>query len=170
MSTFKFLHAKDIPSVLGGSVLFGSARYYRLMEVVFEDKWIGDKNEGVWRGFMGPISITPENRDESLVNRLEQLGIANVSKGGTFVGKRIDIIIECDDYIFSVSKGDLPDLARVMLNPSQPLGGYDGCVEIFDLEQFRNHLWNHGTINGRSIKDFATSLEQHNVVDGGSDS
>ena len=85
MGYFRFMDSQWIPFMLKGRLRVGNAQYYRLLEVFTGDEWIGDQEEVRATGNTGAFSITPDNRDPTTLQMVEQNHIAQVDPGATFI-------------------------------------------------------------------------------------
>lgn len=150
--------------MLEGCLRVGNARYYRLLELVSGDEWIGDKAEATAVGDTGPLSITPSNSDPKTLQMLEDNRIANISPGSSFIVKDgVKIISYAHCYIFSFSVGVLENLKSIMCDTTRPQYAYNGCLEILDIEGLCECLWSKGKVDEKPLQEFFTKME-HGAV------
>lgn len=163
MSLYRFLDSQHVSGILNGQIRVGNLNYYRLLEIVTGDKWIGDKEEGIARNTLSAISITPENRDSKTLEILEENNIAQIAPGSTFICSQINIISYVNCFIWSMSLGELRDLKPIMTNPENSLYTYNSCIEIMNVAAFSRHLMTYGTINGEPAGKLFTNIGQNRV-------
>lgn len=165
MPYFRFLDSRYIDKWLSGNLRVGNARYYRLLETITNDDFIGDCHEAQTIVDTGPVLITPGNREPKTTEMLKtQRFFDNVPEGMTIDmpnGMQTLKRVEC--FILSLSFGGLADLKPSMTNPRKIKPSYDGCVEILDIEAFCRHIEKEAKINGAPFKDFFNRVEHKTV-------
>jgi hypothetical protein len=153
MGQYKFLDSRYIDSLLGGQIRFGRLIYYRLLEVVTKDEWIGDASEGVALTHVENISITSEAPNPIARKRLEEARIVKMGDGSSVSFTNSTFIREVDCYVFCFSVGELRQLTDTMCDPGRPDYAYDGCVSIVDPVTLASAIARTGTVNGIPVSD-----------------
>jgi len=168
MIAYKFLRSTDTHFLMNGSFKFGSINFYQMLEYVYDDQWIGDKNEGISVNVINDLSVLPEQNEEinsKNAKTLEMLGLAeNVALGATVSFQHISFISQKHAYIMSLSVGDFSGLANAMANPPEGQEPYDACIEISDVEAFANCLYECGTIGGTRLTSILPPPQKGNVT------
>lgn len=126
MPDYKFLRSEHLPALLGGSVRLGSLGYYRLLEGLSGDDWIGDKSE-------------------ARVNAQIADGLYTAPGGGHIRFTNCTPLVTGDGYVFSFSRGDFDPLSALFQQSRPGMDGYSGCVRVLDADRLR-HALARGTI------------------------
>lgn len=165
MQAFKFLDHSDVGKVLGGSFKFGRLRHYQLLEIVYDDEEIGDRNEGT------SVSTASAKLDGSPEAETARMALA--AAGGPMVAPGVGVTFENfqmisfeDAFVLSLSIG----------MPASLIGKYDGCIAITDVESLAATLWSHGEWNGCPLPDSFSEIRyqpitydwtEHNLLQAG---
>lgn len=137
---FKFLDKAHAGLVASGHLRFGDLRRYRLMEVVFADQWIGDREDGVAISDLGPMRISDDVSDQEDREKAARLGIiGNMGKGSAIEIGRTVFRHSIDGFAFSCAIGDLDTLAETMCR-SEGRPNYDACVRIKNVEELARRV------------------------------
>ena len=141
--TFKFLEEKHVQSLLCGTFLFRRLRYYQLLEMCTGDQCIGDKGEGIEvhtkGGYDGSLSGAPIE-----IQRL--FGPRGFTGSGPEPHVQVGTIKQINRHQYfalCLAVGDLESLRRSFCWPDKA-DGYDGAVEITDIEALVNCLFCKG--------------------------
>lgn len=131
--------------LLDGKIRLRPLQYYRRLEEETNDRWIGDRNEGIASNYIDHIDMsTVENKDE-IRDRLEQMGISISpdSEGGKISRGLFETYVDC--FVFCVSRGTIKRLSQAMCSAelSDP---YDSCVRIMELESMARAIWESGRL------------------------
>ncbi|WBL82294.1 hypothetical protein I3J27_18350 [Bradyrhizobium xenonodulans] len=148
---YKFLRARDVDSMMSGSVLIRPLSFYRRLEEEGGKPWIGDRLENRSEVSVGHLSDkTPE-----LLKRIAPTGmpaaISPMDGAKDWSVDNINFTYEFanDPWVFCASDGDLEALTKVMCGG----GGdsYDACVRIKDFSAFHRHLHERGHVDGEPL-------------------
>jgi hypothetical protein len=164
----KFMRSVDVDKILAGSILFRPLRYYRILEIVSGDRWIGDRSEGVSHWIENnPLASEPSDSGKISVNidvasgAIEMSGppkgvsgivmtsgvADNIHSMGMSEGSSANLRAHVvDGFAFCFSKGDLDSLWPVMCRQTDD-DPYDAAVEINDLYRFVINLYFFGTLH-----------------------
>lgn len=155
---YKFLDKEDLHFILEkGNFKFGRLKYYRLLEAVTGDQWIGDLNEGIHITESGKIEISPENPNLEAREELAKARIAQVSESSTLIMEGVKIISQRDCFVLSLADGDLDALAQAMCSQEPGKLGYDGCIEILDLTKLASLIHLNGKLpDGSRVSNLFT--------------
>lgn len=146
MGFYKFMPSRYIRKALGGEFRFGALMYYRLLELVHDDKWIGDREEGQVTLNVDNVKIAPGVVDNNVRGKLNKLGFSG--DGGIEI-KAASFVQRIEGFVFCCSAGELSGLRKHMLE-----GDYDSCVSIPDIRALVQHLYDHGVCDdGRAVSD-----------------
>lgn len=156
MGFYRFVESRHLDSVLRGELRFTALAYYRLMEMVYEDEWIGDSQEGQAISRIKSLSLAAGEDQNGLRKKLEAVGL--------MLGQNVDLKIsntnftfEENGFILSFAVGELEDLKQSMWRDS-----YDACLSFTDIEALASYVYQHGT-DGQGRK--ASDLFYEPVVD-----
>jgi hypothetical protein len=153
MGEYKFLDRKYIDRLLGGEILFRRLIYYRLLEVVTQDQWIGDASEGVARTAIDYALVSPADPKPTLRRKLEEARLVKMDDNSTVKITNMTLTAEVDCFVFCFSSGDLTRLAETMCATDKPEYAYDGCVSILDPTVLAQAIYDSGKLGGRPIRD-----------------
>lgn len=147
MSNYRFMSEKWIGAALDGKIRLTSLDHYRLMEVVFEDGWIGDTEEGVARTTLTELEFTSDCDQPVLRERLRDVGIVLSNSCGAINGS--EVIRMTNGFVVCFASGDIDSLREAMCQ-----GEYDSCIEVDDLQGFAMRILQTGiTSKGIHLKD-----------------
>jgi hypothetical protein len=159
---YKFLHSKDVASMMAGNVLIRPLSYYRRLEEQGSAPWIGDRLENISEVYIDHIS----NKTPDLVGRVAPEGMPPAispmdATDWSATDIRVTYQFDDDPWVFCASDGDLGKLTDVMCTVSDP-PPYDACIRIKDFGKFAQHLYYQGRINLRPVADIfkASKLDQ----------
>jgi hypothetical protein len=129
MAFYKFMHRPVRDFVAQGSLRLGRLGHYQMLEIVTQDRWIGDAMEATESDTIEGLTVTDSSPAEDR-ERFKDFGI-HVQAGSVSVGKmtRFD---RKDAFVFCFSEGDLDSLVSSMSSPDKKDYAYDGCVTIVD--------------------------------------
>jgi hypothetical protein len=151
MGQYKFLDSRYIDCLLGGQIRFGRLMYYRLLEVINKDPWIGDASEGVTVTTIDHVSISP---DASRLQETSPIRLGDASPFTSFTITDARFVQEMNDcFVFCFSLGDLTQLTQTMCDPDRPDYAYDGCVSIVEPCSLADTILHTGIVDGKRIKD-----------------
>lgn len=112
MAFYKFLRDEHVDGLCGGSIRMGSLGFYRVLELLSGDSWIGDKADA--RTEYRIKDTVLHNPDGSLALSMKGNIVVTYAKG----------------YVFSFSEGMFDDLYREFSVPQRGAPGYASAVEI----------------------------------------
>lgn len=137
MGFYRFMRSKHVDSVLGGEFRFGSLMYYRLLECVYEDEWIGDSEEG--RVITAINNFYSKNGRQNIAERkwLDEMGVS-VGNAEIYMND-CKFISEINGYILCFAVGERAELDMKMLNDE-----YNSCVSFPDVPFMAKLLYEHG--------------------------
>lgn len=147
MGFYRFMRSKHVNSVLSGEFRFGSLMYYRLLESVYEDEWIGDSEEG--RVITVIKDFYSENGQQNIAERkwLDEMGVS-VGEAEIYM-KDSKFIREINGYVLCFAVGERAELETTMLNDD-----YDSCVSFPDVPLMAKLLYERGVDSqGRPVSD-----------------
>uniref|UniRef100_UPI003D10CAAB hypothetical protein n=1 Tax=Rhodopila sp. TaxID=2480087 RepID=UPI003D10CAAB len=153
MGQYKFLDSRYIDNLLRGQLRFGRLIYYRLLEVVTKDQWIGDTSEGLALTKIQNLSITPAAPNPLAQRRLEEARIVKMVEGSSVNISNCTFVNEVDCFVFCFSQGDLKHLKDIMCDPVRPDYAYDGCVSLPTPEALARAVLQTGIVDGRPVGD-----------------
>jgi hypothetical protein len=161
---YKFLDKEHLPSILEKvSLKFGRLKYYRLLEAVTGNQWIGDLNEGVCVTESGKIEISPESPNLEAKQALAKARIAHVNESTTLIMEEAKFISQVDCFVLSLAAGDLDTLVQAMCSQGHGNFGYDGCIEIPDLSQLEQLIRSNGKLSDGSCVSELFAIEVDKV-------
>jgi hypothetical protein len=142
VGVFRFMSTARMGSFLDGSSFsFGRLRYYRLMEMAYGDRHIGDKREGSRET---KVSTKPSDPDHAHVMAQLEPNIQGMT-GRLSIAPSV-MKHFTDAYVLSCSIGPLDELLEAMRAGHFGPQPYNGCVLITDAEAFARTLWEHGRL------------------------
>jgi hypothetical protein len=154
MGQYKFLESQYINDLLEGKIFSGRLIYYRLLEIVEQNRWIGDKSEGVAVTTADNLCVSPDAPNPALRKKLEEDHITHIGEGASFSMTNSKFICENDCFVFCFSSGDLKQLTETMCDaPPDPECAYDGCVSIVDPLALAKAIYDSGQLDGKLIRD-----------------
>jgi hypothetical protein len=153
LGQYKFLDSIYIDNLLRGQIHFRRLVYYRLMEVVTKDYWIGDASEGVALTKIENLSIGPDAPDPLSQRRLAEAGIIRMVEGASVSIRDCTIVNEVDCFVFCFSLGDLKQLTNIMCDPDRPDYAYDGCVSLAEPAALADAILHMGIVDGSPVGD-----------------
>lgn len=137
MGFYRFMRSKHVDSVLGGEFRFGSLMYFRLLESVYEDEWIGDSEEGRVTTVIN--DFYSENGQQNIAER-KWLAEKGVSVGNAEIYmNNSKFISEINGYVLCFAVGERAELDGTMLKDE-----YDSCVSFPDVPLIANLLYERG--------------------------
>ncbi|MEH2570230.1 hypothetical protein [Bradyrhizobium sp. AZCC 2289] len=152
-SVYKFLHSRDVGSMMSGNVVIRPLSYYRRLEEQGAAPWIGDRLENISEVYVDHVSDkTPE-----LLNRIGPEGMPpglspmDGAKDWSASDVTFQYQFANDPWVFCASDGDLKELTKVMCGGDS---NYDACVRIKDFGKFTAHLYFQGRIKLNPVADF----------------
>ena len=148
MSFYRFMDSRYLDDVLAGRFRFTSLAYYRLLEKIFEDEWIGDAHEGLAVITAADINL-PAGRDpDGMREKLKALGIFN-GDGSTVKIGSVQIALFVEGFVLCFAVGEIEELKLSMLNDA-----YNGCLVFSDVKSLAVHIYRSGILSdGRSVSD-----------------
>ena len=146
MGFFRFMSSRYVEDVLGGKLRFTSLSYYRLMEVVYDDCWIGDIQEGVTHAHIEELSIEPGVDSNGMRALLKDQKILDVGEDANVTVKGARVSIEHNGYVLCFAAGELSELKESMWE-----GDYDACVSFVSIEYLARSLYLHG-VTGEGVQ------------------
>ncbi len=154
LGTYRFMDSIYLDGTVGGDFRFGRLIKYRLQELAEGDEWIGDRNEGVMRGKIPFLEISPEQkksaRDEEIIRAMGMnLDLSNSS----IKIENSVMYADIDCFILSFSTGEFAKLKRFMCRPENADYAYNGCIEVQSLKKIADPIWYHGTCNRKPVKE-----------------
>lgn len=157
-TAFKFLHADDVEKVLTcRSLKFGRLAYYRLLENVYDDQWIGDAQDGVTRSVVS-FEIHDQPIDHPDRDLARQAGF-NIAPGSRVVVRGMNIAKFVDGFVLSLSVGNLEPLSAAMCRAADR-PNYNACIEIGVAELIE--AVKNSTFEGRPISE--TFTVEHDFI------
>lgn len=133
----KFLHWQHAATFASGRLRFGRLGYYRLMERIFDDEWIGDMHEG--------ISVT--RFDDVWISRTDQSSRQRIAKLGIDIGEESTARIVCtrsirmvDTFVLSLCFGYPSEFESQMCSQEDGRPGYDTLVLLTDVNSIVDSL------------------------------
>lgn len=147
MQIHRIISKDYVPQLLQGAFRFVRLRYYRMLEVVFEDSSIGDAHEGV-ASTVVTTTISPESYSDPVHQNLVKSGVISVSGNSRIEIKDMTIRNEIDCFVSCWSTSQTPDLAG---------GGvaYDACVTCKGAKSLAYYLGNYGVEreSGKGVRE-----------------
>jgi hypothetical protein len=160
MGFYKFLDSEHVDKLLGGSVKFTRLSYYRMLELVSNDRWIGDKDEGVARTHVGDMVVDGSDpRTLAMLNRTGAFYFPpNFGSKATLSG---NVLVKSgpNPHIFCFSCGALDDLKDAMCGTKAQGSPYDACVEILNVLGLMKAV-GHGLIRNMDGAPFRTAFKK----------
>jgi hypothetical protein len=150
---YKFLDSRFINCLLAGQLRFGRLLYYRMLETVTKDCWIGDALEGVAHTKIDGLHISPETPNPLARKRLREARIVEMSELSTMSITNSTFTQEIDCFVFCFASGDLQQLTKTMCPSDRPEYAYDGCVSIADPALLAYAILDSGKIDGQPVRD-----------------
>jgi hypothetical protein len=151
---YKFLDRQWVTTLLSGQLLFRNVDYFRLLEVVTADRWIGDQGEATSTTIIENMQYRGGERRSDDQKIMETIGgiyigenVGNVSFG------KVEVINHFNGYVFCFSQGDIGGLVEAMCAPERTKYAYAGCVEIADARHLAQIILEHGTILGVPVAE-----------------
>ncbi|WP_369781851.1 hypothetical protein [Pseudomonas sp. WC2401] len=148
MGFYRFMASKYMDDTLKGKLRFTSLSYYRLMEKVWDDGWIGDCQEGQAFTTIDKLDLPPGVDVDGARKKLED---ARMIKGSGFhltISNLINVSEE-NGFVLCFAKGELNDLKKEMLRD-----GYDSCASFRDLDLIARKIYESGVDGeGRRLSD-----------------
>lgn len=164
MGFYRFMDSQYINDFLSGKIRFGRLKYYQLLEIVEQDRHIGDKGDGVavtevdihLRGQEATPEIR-ENLSKAGFNfgDLGEIGEVKIENGRSYK--------DIDCFVLSLSKGDLDDLIDNMCSPERLKYAYDGCIEVTDIETFVMEIVKNAIYDDKHISEMFCRLQCDDV-------
>jgi len=145
---YKFVDREHVPLVLKGSLKFGRAGTYRVLEIASEEDWIGDVMEAV--------AVTRVNR--TLLSNMDLEIRQEMRANGVSIEAGIQVYIDMDFYrvaecwIFSLAVGELTELTRTMCQ-APDRQNYDGCIEVLDIDLLVKRIMDAPFGSGRRLSE-----------------
>jgi len=124
MPYYKFLHARDVCHVMSGSIRLGNLQYYRLLEILTQNDFIGDIREGQ----------RDHPFEDSLDGPIKMMNCTGVSQATGFA--------------FCYSEGPYDKLNAEFSKARPGVEAYDSCIEIMDPHDL-THALMIGECNGK---------------------
>jgi len=152
---YRFLNAEHADRLVSGYFRFGNLMYYRLLELVYQDKWIGDRDEGQFRTVLDKGTIDGNDpASNTMRQRAHEMGIY-VGQNAHVILENIQLISNFEGFVFCFSNGDLKTLQESMASRDSGLGSYDSCVEIADPEELLRLISDNGvdTKSGKHVSE-----------------
>jgi hypothetical protein len=150
MDVHRFLSKQRLQSLMQGSISFTALRYYRLMELAYGDRYIGDQDEGRQKTV---ASFVPGNdaMNERITERIAQHVQVRAKElefqSNTFVDK-------VEGFVLSCSEGPLEELLANARRGAFGRNPYDGCVRIDEPERFARSVWEEGRMpDGKPVQE-----------------
>lgn len=139
MGFYRFMPSRYMDGMLDGNFRFGSLKYYRLMESVFDDDWIGDSEDGKFITEIERVEVIGGQPDSEVRQKLKMLKIVDGDGDGDVLIEGVRLISEVNGYVLCFSVGDRSELEEDMLKD-----GYDSCLSFPDLECLANVIYYEG--------------------------
>jgi hypothetical protein len=152
-TVYKFLHLRDVPSMMSGNVVIRPLSYYRRLEEQGASAWIGDRLENISEVYVDHLT-------DKMPDLLDHVGPEGMPPGlSPMDGARdwsvSDVTFQYqfaeDPWVFCTSDGDLKELTNVMCSADD--SGYNACVRIRDFGKFATHLYHQGRIKLKPVAD-----------------
>ena len=150
---YKFLDSQFIDYLLSGQIRFGRLLYYRMLETVTKDCWIGDLLEGVATTRIDDLHISPTAPNPLARKRLQEARIVQMDDRSSISITNSTFIQEIDCFVYCFASGDLEQLTKTMCPCDRPEYAYDGCVSIADPALLAYAILDSGKINGQLVRD-----------------
>lgn len=149
MGFYRFVESRYLDDALRGELRFTALSYYRLMEKVYEDDWIGDSHEGVAITKLKELSLSPGKDQDGARKKLENVGFG-CGSGVNIDIKDAEFICEENGFILSFAVGDFDELKDEMWRDD-----YDACLSFVDIETLASYVYVHGVDkkSGRKASD-----------------
>lgn len=150
MASFRFMSGQRIDAALQGKFRLNTLHYYRLLEVLHGDEWIGDIMEGVAPTRLDGIHLKGGGDQPELRKHLSDAGILK-DPHGYIEDLRIDdslFIDQVEGCILCFSEGDFETLQSTMCT-----GGYNSAIKIEGLAAFANHMYQYGQTKDGPLRD-----------------
>ncbi|MFM9857699.1 hypothetical protein RUR49_04335 [Pseudoxanthobacter sp. M-2] len=129
-----------------------------MLEIVFGDDRIGDKNEGRSIEFIDHLLVSP-GEDGNQDRELLRSAYIEVDAATSLEVSNIEIIREIDCFVFCFSYGDAEELHSSFRKLDIDPAGYGTCIEITNLEECVKLLWSDGIIRDKgAVKDVLSEL------------
>lgn len=147
MGIYRFMESQHIGQLLKGELRFTALSYYRLLEKVYQDHWIGDCHEGHTITRIDTELISGQD-DCGMRQKLADLKI--LSGDSTSVKMSgVQYIDRVDGFILSFAVGELEDLSKRMSR-----GSYDACAVFNDIHLIAKIVYETGlTSDGCAVSD-----------------
>lgn len=163
MKVYKFADTEHVNIIAGGSLKFGSDRFYRMLEWATGDDSIGDKEEARAVSTLDFLEVDSSKQTEADRVQIRSeaakygVSIADGADGITITNHTVINSFPC--YILSLSTGNLDDLRAVLTNdPKDPQ--YGACISFSDIHNLARLIYDHGV-----IKDLSAPNENRLVKD-----
>lgn len=127
MTFLKFINKAHAERMLAGHIRITNIDYYRIMDAVFNEKWIGDRNDGAEKYEVEDIENGEGNRS-TIALAEEALGLMPESKM-TMIGNKYTSA-PADVFLFCMSNGSLEEFADLFGSDRSGSAGYDCCISI----------------------------------------
>lgn len=149
MGFYRFMASRYMDKTLGGELRLTSLSYYRLMEKLWDDEWIGDSQEGQAFTTIDHLDLPAGQDVDGARGKLEAARFISGS-GVNLKINGLTNIAEENGFILSFAYGDLRTLKDEMLRD-----GYDSCVRFQCIESLACIMYERGVDgSGRKISDF----------------
>jgi len=131
MGYFKFLDPQWAEVFLhGSSVRLGNLNYFRMLELVHDSAWIGDRFDGSETYVAANLDSRAPADDKLLRETRFFAGDGNITVG------RMIIHQDSHGFILSLAHGEYADLSEQFAKERDGIPGYSACVEIVDIGSF----------------------------------
>jgi len=169
MGFYRFMASRYMDKTLGGELRLTSLSYYRLMERLWGNEWIGDNQEGQAFTTIDHLDLPAGQDVDGARGKLEAARLISGSEVDLKING-LTIISEENGFILSFAYGDLHTLKDEMLRD-----GYDSCVRFQCIESLACNMYQSGVDgSGRKISDFflapvvscvSYKVNEHNLRD-----
>jgi hypothetical protein len=164
MMLYKFLDRRHVASLVRGTFKFGRLRYYRLLEQVTGDGWIGDRREGVAVTVLRAAKVdSSDPNDQEMRARLEAAGVIEMAPGNVVHLENVTIINSIDCFVLCFSIGNLEGLVKHMSSKDRGKYAYDACVSLTDADELEKRLWREGRVGEKRLDELFTGIRADKV-------
>lgn len=128
---YKFVDKRGFDGLMNGTVMFRNVNYFRMLEVVYRDQMIGDKNEAYFETKSPELIIEAGRVIEGSLSALSAAGINITPKPGASVNVTGNTIASVQNpHIICLAFGELEKLIPVLTEPDRDGVYYDHCVKV----------------------------------------